>query len=120
MKFVKYRLLKNTKSFFIHNPVFWSLLFRGLFDKMGHQRMALDVCFLISSFDYYSDSRGWLMQVISRAESESIQFGKNLTLTVVEITDEYVRLGITSTDGELNYWEEILYLQTQEAELQLN
>jgi carbon storage regulator CsrA len=60
------------------------------------------------------------MQVISRAENESIQIGKNLTVTVVEITNEYVRLGMTSTDGELNYWEEILYLQTQEAELQLN
>jgi len=60
------------------------------------------------------------MQVISRAENESIQLGDHLILTVVEITDEYVRLGVTSTDGELNYWEEILYLQPQEAELQLN
>ena len=60
------------------------------------------------------------MQVISRAENESIQIGDNLTVTVVEINNQYVRLGITSTDGELNYWEETLYLQTQEAELQLN
>jgi sRNA-binding carbon storage regulator CsrA len=118
--FVKYCSVKNTKSFFIQNPAIWSLLFRGLFDKMGHQRMLLDASFFDIYFRLLSDSRGWLMQVISRAENESIQLGKNLTLTVVEITNEYVRLGITSTDGELNYWEEVLYLQTQAAELQLN
>lgn len=60
------------------------------------------------------------MQVILRAENESIQIGNNLTVTVVEINNEFVRLGITSTDGGLNYWEETLYLQTQEAELQLH
>jgi len=60
------------------------------------------------------------MQVISRAENESIQLGEQLTVTVVEVHDEYVRLGITSTNGELNYWEETVYLQPQEAELQLN
>ncbi len=57
------------------------------------------------------------MQVISCAENESIEIGEHLTVQVVEIHDDHVRIGITSTDESPSYREEILYLETNEAEL---
>ncbi len=67
------------------------------------------------------------MHVISCAESESIQIGDGLTIKVLEIHDDHVRIGITSYDGapdscddEPSYWEETLYLETSGAELLLN
>lgn len=60
------------------------------------------------------------MHVISRAEKESIEIGTGITVTVLEIHEDSVRVGISSSQHEPCYREVTLSLETSEAELQLN
>ena len=60
------------------------------------------------------------MHVISRAEKESIEIGEDITVTVLEIHDDSVRVGISASHHEPCYREVTLFLETSAAELLLN
>jgi len=60
------------------------------------------------------------MHVISCAENESIEIAENITVTVLEIDEDSVRVGIRSPFGEQTYREETLYWEKNEAELLYN
>ena len=60
------------------------------------------------------------MRVFTTAENESIEIGDDLLLTVLEIQDDCVRVGISSLNREPYYREETLYVEPHSAELQLN
>ena len=54
------------------------------------------------------------MNVYSCGVNEGLMIGDNLQVTVLEIKNDEVRIGITSSDGEERYWEETLYLGQKE------
>ncbi len=62
------------------------------------------------------------MQLISRRVNEGIIIGEDIHVTVLEIHEDRVRLGINSPNDIPQYWEETLYLEYEEnaRELQLN
>lgn len=62
------------------------------------------------------------MQLISRRVNEGIIIGEDIRVTVLEIHEDRVRLGINSPNDIPQYWEETLYLEYEEnaRELQLN
>lgn len=49
------------------------------------------------------------MQVISREVDEAILIGDDVFVQVLEISDSYVRLGISSPDRSPSYWEQTLF-----------
>lgn len=53
------------------------------------------------------------MQIISRTVDESVRVG-DLIVTVLEIQQDLVRLGINSPHATPSYWEETLYLDHQD------
>lgn len=50
------------------------------------------------------------MQVISRRVNEGLVIGEDIYVTVLEVQDHCVRLGISHPHSEPSYWEETLYL----------
>jgi hypothetical protein len=65
--------------------------------------------------------RGNVMHIISRRVEESLMIGDDISVTVLEICEDHVRLGITRLSDVPDYWEQTLYLASNEAvqELQL-
>ncbi len=55
------------------------------------------------------------MQVISRCEHEAIVIDNQVIVTVLEINDDFVRVGIEAPGEVPGYREELLYLEPQTA-----
>ncbi|MBI1345462.1 carbon storage regulator [bacterium] len=51
------------------------------------------------------------MQVFLRGVDESLLIGDDVTVTVLEVQRDAVRLGITDLSNVPSYWEETLYLE---------
>ncbi len=60
------------------------------------------------------------MQVLSRRENESVEIGDDVTVTVLEIGYEHVRLGISCPSHDPEYWEQTLFTEESPAELQFS
>jgi len=62
------------------------------------------------------------MQIISRQVNEGIQIGEDVSVTVLNICDDHVRLGLSSPNEQPAYWEQTLYWEPAEAtrEYQMN
>jgi len=58
------------------------------------------------------------MIVISRHVNESVVIGEDIVVTVLEVSDDHVRLGITSPHNNPPYWEHTLYLESAEEKYQ--
>ena len=56
------------------------------------------------------------MHVITRRVNEGIVFDKNIRVTVVEIQDDHVCLGIVSPEEDPPYREETIYLNNASLE----
>jgi carbon storage regulator CsrA len=63
--------------------------------------------------------RGSQMQVISRRENEGLVIGEEIFITVLLIRDDFVRLAICCPRLTPSYWEETLFLATEEASSRL-
>lgn len=53
------------------------------------------------------------MQVISRREQESIVIGDRIVVTVLEVSNDYVRLAIETPHEVPSYREETIHLQPE-------
>jgi carbon storage regulator CsrA len=51
------------------------------------------------------------MQTFTRQVNQGLVIGDNLHVTVLEIQENHVRIGITCPDSDPPYWEEILYAE---------
>jgi carbon storage regulator CsrA len=62
------------------------------------------------------------MQFISRRESEGLVIGDDISVTVLQITHDHVRLAVSCARLTPSYWEETLFLQTADelGELELS
>ncbi len=62
------------------------------------------------------------MKVFSRRENEGLVIGDDITVTVLQIRKDRVRLAISCPRLTPSYWEETLFLQLEEkpSELQLS
>jgi carbon storage regulator CsrA len=54
---------------------------------------------------------GLKMRIFSRCENEAILIGEDITVTILEIQDNFVRLAITCPRMTPAYWEETLFLR---------
>jgi carbon storage regulator CsrA len=61
------------------------------------------------------------MKIYSRRENEGLVIGRDLYVTVLQIRNDHVRLGIACSRLTPSYWEETLFLEPEEepAPLQL-
>jgi len=61
------------------------------------------------------------MQVMTCRVNEGLIVGENISVTVLDIFEDHVRLGISSPNAQPSYWEQMLYWKPAEctAELQL-
>jgi len=60
-----------------------------------------------------------MMQVVSRQVNEGIVIGDDIYVTVLNIQDNYVRLGISSPNDSPSYWEQTLYCEAAESRHEL-
>ena len=62
------------------------------------------------------------MQVISRRANEGLVIGDEISVTILDVQEDHVRLGISSPNNDPTYWEQTLYLEQAGTapELQLN
>ena len=62
------------------------------------------------------------MKVFSRRENEGLVIGDDISVTVLQIRKNYVRLAIACPRLTPSYWEENLFLEVEEqlGELQLS
>jgi len=62
------------------------------------------------------------MQFISRRENEGLVIGDDISITVLQIRNDHVRLAVSCTRLTTSYWEETLFLQTSDrpSELELS
>ncbi|VAX40477.1 hypothetical protein MNBD_PLANCTO02-194 [hydrothermal vent metagenome] len=49
------------------------------------------------------------MVVMSRRKNEAVVIGDNIKVTVIDIQDNMVRLGISTPDQTPSYWEETIF-----------
>jgi carbon storage regulator CsrA len=61
------------------------------------------------------------MQFISRRENEGLVIGDDISVTVLQIRNNHVRLAVSCPRLTPSYWEETLFVQTAEepGELEL-
>ncbi|MEX0717120.1 MAG: carbon storage regulator [Planctomycetaceae bacterium] len=59
------------------------------------------------------------MQTMTRRVNEGLVIGDDIEVTVLEIHEDHVRLGILAPHEEPSYWEQILYVERSESERQL-
>jgi carbon storage regulator CsrA len=78
--------------------------------RIGEHRIFISFCEVIK------------MKVISRRENEGLVIGNDISVTVLQIRNEYVRLAISCPRLTPSYWEETLFLSLEEqpSELQLS
>ena len=60
------------------------------------------------------------MQVFQRGVDESLFIGDDVVVTVLEIMPNCVRLGITDPNSVPEYWEETLFLDTENEDSSLD
>jgi len=58
--------------------------------------------------------RGIVMQIFTRQVNEGLVIGEGIHVTVLDIHDDHVRLGISSPNEFPSYWEQTLYLDEEE------
>lgn len=56
------------------------------------------------------------MQTVTRRVNEGLAIGDDIEVTVLEIHEDHVRLGIRAPREEPSYWEQILYVEQSEAD----
>jgi carbon storage regulator CsrA len=61
-----------------------------------------------------------MMQVFQRGVDESLVIGHDMVVTVLEIMPNCVRLGITDPNNDPEYWEETLFLDTENEDSSLD
>jgi carbon storage regulator CsrA len=61
-----------------------------------------------------------MMQVFQRGVDESLIIGHDVVVTVLEILPTCVRLGITDPNNVPEYWEETLFLDTENEDSSLD
>lgn len=59
------------------------------------------------------------MRVISRHVNEGLVIGDDIFVTVLEIQDDFVRLGISDSAQSSAYEEHVIYLEESELEEEL-
>lgn len=59
------------------------------------------------------------MHVISRQVNEGLVIGDDVFVTVLEIQDDFVRLGISNSASSSEYEEHVIYLDSAELEEEL-
>ena len=57
------------------------------------------------------------MKVLSRRVNEGVVIAHDINVTVLEIGETFVCLGITQPGHDPEYWEGTLYLQREEADV---
>jgi carbon storage regulator CsrA len=61
-----------------------------------------------------------MMQVISRRVNEGLVIGDDIFVTVLDVFQNEVRLGISSPNMSPAYWEETLHWEPEEAAEELH
>ena len=56
------------------------------------------------------------MHVVSCQVRDELRIGESVRVTILEVADDYVRLGITSPDQDPAYQEQIIFLGEDEFE----
>ncbi|MEX0702195.1 MAG: carbon storage regulator [Planctomycetales bacterium] len=59
------------------------------------------------------------MQTMTRRVHEGLVIGDEIEVTVLEIHEDHVRLGISDPREHPSYWEQILYLERSERHTEL-
>lgn len=59
------------------------------------------------------------MKVISRSENEGLVIGEDIHVTVLEIHPDHILLAFECPRMTPSYWEQYLYLEEDESDLQL-
>lgn len=65
------------------------------------------------------------MKIVTREVDDVIMIGEDIEVTILEVHEDHVRLGITSPRENPSYWEEIVYCEqadeseTMPSELQM-
>jgi carbon storage regulator CsrA len=54
------------------------------------------------------------MQIVSRRENEGLVIDNDISVTVLQIRNNYVRLAISCPRMTPSYWEQDLFVQTQD------
>jgi carbon storage regulator CsrA len=83
----------------------------ALHQSLGQNEHAFEECYL--KFNLTLDMRGNLMQVFSRRVNEGLVIG-DVFVTVLAIRDDHVRLGISCPTTIPSYWEQRLYLRSED------
>jgi len=55
------------------------------------------------------------MHFISRREKEGIVIDNDIKVTVLDIHEDHVRLAVSSPKDRPSYWEQTLYLESEES-----
>jgi carbon storage regulator CsrA len=63
---------------------------------------------------HWFDTRGFEMKIISRRENEGLVIGDDISITVLLIRNDHVRLAVSCPRLTPSYWEETLFLETAE------
>lgn len=53
------------------------------------------------------------MQIIALRENEGLEIGEDIHVTVREVCEDHVRLGISSPHHVPSYWEQTIYLDRE-------
>lgn len=57
------------------------------------------------------------MHILTRQVNEGVLIGDEVEVTVLEIGDDFVRLGVTSPDTDPPYREHVIFVDPKELEL---
>jgi carbon storage regulator CsrA len=61
------------------------------------------------------------MKIISRRENEGLVIGQDISVTVLQIRNDHVRLAVSCPRLTPSYWEETLFVSAEESsELELS
>lgn len=55
------------------------------------------------------------MVVLSRLINESVIIGNNIRVTILDVKDDQVRIGITAPDHTPSYWEQTIFTLEEET-----
>jgi carbon storage regulator CsrA len=88
---------------------FYCLLFSRRLVRMSRRR---DPPTRISN--HHFDLRGSEMQIVSRRENEGLVIDDDISVTVLKIRNNYVRLAISCPRMTPSYWEQTLFLEAKE------
>lgn len=60
------------------------------------------------------------MKIISRRENEGLVIGDDISVTVLQIRNDHVRLAVSCPRLTPSYWEETLFVASESSELELS